>query len=293
MPKWISVLPAILWSAAALSLEGEDPLTEHAVDCVIMPDAVVDVSSGVNGRLESIYVERGDTVEKDQLLAELESGVERANAELARARAAMDSEIHLRATALDYDERKKTRTDTLYTRNAVTPHEKDQADRDAALAEWRLRQAEDRKHLAQLELRRAEELLELRSVRSPISGLVVERFKWAGEFVEEEPILRVARLDPLRVEVVVPVAMYGTIDKNLPAQVVPETEPDSPRAAKVTVIDPMGDAASGTFRVRLELPNPGNRLLGGIKCRARLAQSGEHSSGGPLADAAGTAGSGD
>ena len=85
-----------------------------------------------------------------------------------------------------------------------------------------------------------------------------------------------------------PVAMYGTIDKDLPAQVVAETEPDSPRVAKVTVIDPMGDAASGTFRVRLELPNPGHRLLGGIKCRARLAQSTGDFSSGPLADAPAT-----
>ena len=38
-------------------------------------------------------------------------------------------------------------------------------------------------------------------------------------------------------------------------------------SAKVTVVDKLVDAASGTFGVRLELPNPGNQLPAGLKCR--------------------------
>jgi hypothetical protein len=40
--------------------------------------------------------------------------------------------------------------------------------------------------------------------------------------------------------------------------------------ARVTVVDRVVDAASGTFRVRLELPNPGNRIPSGIKVRGAL-----------------------
>jgi len=37
--------------------------------------------------------------------------------------------------------------------------------------------------------------------------------------------------------------------------------------AKVTVVDRVVDAASGTFGVRLELPNPNYRLPAGLKCK--------------------------
>ncbi|CAN0204246.1 unnamed protein product [Phaeothamnion confervicola] len=41
--------------------------------------------------------------------------------------------------------------------------------------------------------------------------------------------------------------------------------------ARVTLVDKVIDAASGTFGVRLELPNPGGRVPAGIKCRVRFS----------------------
>ena len=38
----------------------------------------------------------------------------------------------------------------------------------------------------------------------------------------------------------------------------------------VEVVDPMFDAASGTFGVRLTLPNPDRKIPAGLKCRARF-----------------------
>jgi hypothetical protein len=38
----------------------------------------------------------------------------------------------------------------------------------------------------------------------------------------------------------------------------------------VKLIDRVFDAASGTFGLRLELPNPGNRLPAGLRCRIQF-----------------------
>jgi multidrug efflux pump subunit AcrA (membrane-fusion protein) len=40
--------------------------------------------------------------------------------------------------------------------------------------------------------------------------------------------------------------------------------------ARVSVVDRVVDAASGTLGVRLELPNPGYRLPAGLKCKVRF-----------------------
>ena len=51
------------------------------------------------------------------------------------------------------------------------------------------------------------------------------------------------------------------------ATVFPEGPVGGQFNARVTVVDRLVDAASGTFGVRLEVPNPDNRLPAGLKCR--------------------------
>ncbi len=40
--------------------------------------------------------------------------------------------------------------------------------------------------------------------------------------------------------------------------------------ARVVVVDPVVDAASGTVGIRLELPNPNYRLPAGLKCKVQF-----------------------
>ena len=101
--------------------------------------------------------------------------------------------------------------------------------------------------------------------------MVTERALGPGEFRNDQAhILTVAEMDPLRVEAFLPVALYGTLKVGDTAQVMPEQPVGGRYAAKVTVVDQVLDAASGTVGVRLELPNPGLRLPAGIHCRLRF-----------------------
>lgn len=54
------------------------------------------------------------------------------------------------------------------------------------------------------------------------------------------------------------------------AQIMPEAPVNGAYEARVTVVDRVVDAASGTFGVRLELPNPGYKLPAVLKCKARF-----------------------
>ena len=106
----------------------------------------------------------------------------------------------------------------------------------------------------------AEERLKLRTILSPINGVVVKRHFSGGEYVSEEAILTIAQIDPLRVEVAVPVMVYGKIKVGMIGRVTWEAPLVGNHPATVTIVDPVVDAASGTIGVRLELPNPGHRL---------------------------------
>ncbi|MGB5326123.1 MAG: hypothetical protein WBN40_11960, partial [Pseudomonadales bacterium] len=60
--------------------------------------------------------------------------------------------------------------------------------------------------------------------------------------------------------------MFGKIEVGMTAKIRLETLSIPTQEAEVTIVDKMGDAASGTFGVRLSLPNPENKIPAGLKC---------------------------
>jgi RND family efflux transporter MFP subunit len=243
------------------------------LDCLMQPREVVTVSAALEGVLEQVAVDRGDTVEKGAVLAMLESSLERNMVAMARARAEQDFVIKSNQVRVDFGARRFSRTDEMFKKSLVPLKELDEAETAKILAEYDLVEANERKRLADLDLERAQAALELRTIRSPITGVVIERLRHPGELASREhPVVRIARLDPLRVEVFVPIALYGRITPGQRTVVVPEAPLNRPLEATVTVVDKVADAASGTFGVRLEIANPGNRVPGGLKCKVRLGE---------------------
>jgi membrane fusion protein, multidrug efflux system len=78
--------------------------------------------------------------------------------------------------------------------------------------------------------------------------------------------MTIAQLDPLNVEVVLPMARYGEIRVGSTAIVHPEAPVGGAYTGKVDVVDPVIDAASETFGIRVLLPNPGRAIPAGIRC---------------------------
>jgi multidrug efflux pump subunit AcrA (membrane-fusion protein) len=91
-----------------------------------------------------------------------------------------------------------------------------------------------------------------------------------GEVVDEETILRIARIDPLWVETLLPASEFGQVSVGMRATVTPEVPGDEVHTAQVVMVDRVIDPASGTFSVRLELPNPEHVIPSGLHCQARF-----------------------
>jgi multidrug efflux pump subunit AcrA (membrane-fusion protein) len=208
----------------------EDPGAE-SLDCLIEPSELVDIGSSVTGLLGAVIVERSEFVSAGQVVAELEATVEQEAVQVARARAAMDGVLRAREASVALGERRE---------------------------------------LASLELSQALAVLDRRTIRSPITGVVVERLMTKGERVDEETILRIAQIDPLSVEVILPSALFGTIEPGDRAAILPEFPGDEVHVASVSLVDRVIDAASGTFGVRLELPNSDHAIPGGLHCQVRF-----------------------
>lgn len=262
-----SLLLALLGAAVSAP-----PARAQTLDCLVNPYVVVSVSFAPDGVLDTVSVDRGDLVRAGQVLATLESSVEKATVALAAARARVEAATKSNQVRLDFGVRKFQRTDEMYKKNLVPLKDLDEAETQKILAEIGMVEAKENREIAELELERARAALAQRTMRSPVAGVVTERILSPGEFVRGTAILKLAQIHPLRVEVIAPVMLLGKISVGMRAEVLPEAPVGGSYPATVTVVDRVVDAASGTFGVRLELPNPAYRLPAGLKCKVRFGR---------------------
>jgi RND family efflux transporter MFP subunit len=266
--RWAAGLTLAL--AALPALGGPAGAAARPFGCLIEPDRVADVGSQVVGLVERLAVERGDTVQAGQPLLSLRAEVERANAGVADARARVEADVLAAQASRQLAEQKMERAQALRSANFVSDQAVEQARAELELARQKFEQARSQQRIWSEERRVAEAQLALRTVRSPFAGVVVERFVNLGERVEDKPLLRVAVINPLRVELLVPTAQYGAMSVGDRITVRPELPGAEAVSATVTHVDRVLDAASNSFRVRLRLPNPGHRLPAGLRCKADL-----------------------
>ncbi len=257
----VLVLAAALASPAAAA--------DHA--CLIEPRQVLKLAAPVQGVVAAVEVDRGDRVQKGQVVARLDSDVEEAAALIAQVRAGNDTAVRSGRARLEFLRRKLTRNEQLRTTDAVSFAQMDEVLAEARVAEAQLREAELNVAMARLESRRADGMLAQRRILSPIEGIVTERVLGPGEFRNDQAhILVVAEMNPLRVETFLPIAMFGQVKVGDRAEVMPEAPVGGTYPATVKVVDQVLDAASGTIGVRLELPNPNLLLPAGVHCRVRF-----------------------
>jgi RND family efflux transporter MFP subunit len=242
----------------------------NTLDGVIEPFMTVELSSRIDGIIEAVSVDVGDSIEKNQVIARLESGVELAALEYSRARASIDSDVRQQEVSLAYGRRQLNRVKELHEKKLSSFQDYDKIQTETRLIRYKLAQAKENQHLAALDLKQAEAIYNRHTIRSPIDGIVVDRYLNPGESVEERPIIKIAQINPLRVEVVAPVSLLGKIKTGQLAMVSPELPVGGDYQAVVKIVDPILDAASGTFRIRLELPNEGFSLTSGLRCQVRF-----------------------
>jgi len=266
-----SLSPASLGLTETKTVAAEGPVASE-FDCLIEPYYLVDIGSPVTGVIETVNVERGDSIERGQVLLQLESTVERASVAVARGRADMDTLIESHEARVALGEQRRNRADKLAAGDALSRDRHEEAETEAILARLELEQSREKMKLASLELDEAVARLDRRSIRSPLTGIVVERLMAPGEVVDDETVMRVAQIDPLRVQVVLPGAMFGSFRKGARAHVQPELPGSPAYQAEIVQVDRLIDAASGTFGIQLELPNPSEAIPGGVHCQVRFEE---------------------
>ena len=239
--RWL--LATLGLALAGPALGDEEPAQELELACLIEPQLVVRLATAVEGQVIAVLVNRGDAVSRGQIVAKLESSVERAAAAMAKAEA-------------QAEQRREGRQVRMFSK--------------AVISKQQLEDVRTRRKLAELKHEHARAMLGQRIIRSPIDGVVTRRLLDPGEYAEPSDLLEIAQIDPLRVEALAPAAAFGRVLVGMTAWVTSDEASTDPVEARVTVVDPVVDAGSGSFGIQLELPNTAQRIPAGVSCRVRF-----------------------
>lgn len=276
MSNILSTRSALFCTCAAILILGaaSPVLSEEIRSCVIVPSAVVDLSVSQPGVVRAVHVGRGDTVVAGDVLIELDDSAISVEIAVAERRATDETQLGGIAQRVEVLEAQLERMKSLTERALARQNDLDRLE-DQLLS---LYQERDRliasKDLAALDLQRVQAQLAQRVLYSPTDGIVTAREVEPGEYASEQrPVLTVSALDPLHVELFLPLTFRDRVavgDEIIVMSDAGGADTDMELTATVDVIDRVADAASSTFGVRLNLPNPDLTLPAGVRCRVDI-----------------------
>ena len=211
------------------------------VQGVVVPIKQVSVSSPVLQEvITAVLVEEGDSVQEGQTLVKLRSDREKLNVEKTEKQVEL-AEPRARGTEKLFNERIGTRDKMLEEKANL--------------------------ELAQILNREAKVALDEKTIRAPMSGIVVKKYKEAGESVDRvEKLIDLVNIDDVYVQFFLDQKFMEIVKLDQSVKVRFPLLGNAEFTGKVTFIDPRIERETGTtFRVKVLINNPGHRIKAGMR----------------------------
>ena len=231
------------------------------------------LSPKVAGNVEAVLVDIGEKVQADQVVIRIdrtnfELAVNRASAALATAK----SSVSLATVRLQHADKEFRRASSLLAEKVIPQGRFDKAEAAYKAARQALATAKDQRNQAEVALKTAMQHLKDTQIRSPISGVVVERNVEIGQSVAPgAPLLRILDQSTLKADIDLPESDFARIAAGTPAVIQVDAFQGQLFPGKVVLVNPMVDRKTRTFRVRIESPNPTSKLVDGMFVRVQLS----------------------
>jgi RND family efflux transporter MFP subunit len=234
---------------------------ENDITAITKPSADVTLSFVQAGQIARINFREGDLVKVGDVLVQQDDSVERARLEQLEAESEDKTQIQASEAKLD-----QARVDLERRQNnpkAVTSSELEYAKLNLKIAELSQRLAMFQNKQAQRKYEEAKLQIERMSLKSPIDGRIEKIDIETGESVNAlDDVVQVVRIDPLWIDVPVPLDQTTNLRYGNPAKVQFQNAPKTTADGTVIFIAAVADAGSDTLRVKIQVPNKSNRPAG-------------------------------
>jgi membrane fusion protein (multidrug efflux system) len=246
----------------------------------IQPYQLVNIFSRVDGHIAKLHVDKGDWVNANQLLVEIDHtdyvhAVNQARANLAAAKANVArQEAALKNAKLTFD-----RMQALIKDQFVSQQDLDNAQVNFESAAAQLESFQAQVKQMEVALAQAETNLAYSYIRAPFAGYIAERNLDPGAYVNASSgststmsrgIVSLHQIEPVRI-------LIEVVEKDVPlvkigqqAEIRAEAYPDRVFEGTVTRIVQALNRATRTMTVEVDLPNKDKALKGGMFARVDL-----------------------
>lgn len=199
------------------------------------------VVAKVEGVVKRIFVEEGDSVRANQVVAKLDD--EQFELEF------LQSKSKLEKLSSEFQRGQSLFEDNIISKES---YEKVKSEYHTQKAAY---------DLAKLKLNYTE-------IRAPITGIVSQRFIKVGNMVKlHQPTFSITDFDPLLAVLHVPEREMSKLRVGFPGEITADALPDSKFPGKILRISPIVDAGTGTFKVTVEIIDKTRKLKPGMFTR--------------------------
>ncbi|MBK7673518.1 MAG: efflux RND transporter periplasmic adaptor subunit [Candidatus Accumulibacter sp.] len=240
------------------TIERGDLTQTVSANGTLNPVVLVNVGTQVSGTVTRLYVDFNDQVEKGQALLELDDRLL-----AAQARQSAANVVNVRA-ALDLARATEARMKALFEQEYISRQELEQAIQTRRSSEAQLAQATAAAEKDQVNLRYT-------TIRSPVSGVVVDRVVDLGQTVaaslQTPTLIKIAQdLSEMRIDSSFAEADIGSIREGQKVRFTVDAFPNRSFQGQVQQIrlNPTTQQNVVTYNVRVSLSNPDHILLPGM-----------------------------
>lgn len=262
-------MPAVRSLALAASVEAFEKATLYAK---------------VAGYLKWIKVDKGDPVQKDEVLAlievpEMEKEYQNVQAAVRVAQAAQErAQADVALKELTYKRLSAVRQSQP---NVISQQEVDVARAGYEVTQGDVKLAQAKLEAARSEVEKLQALMEYAKIRAPFDGVVTERFVDPGALIQVgtsskgNPIVTVANVDKVRVYFYVPEREVPYLKRGDPAQVVLDALPGKAFDGQITRFASALDPDTRTMKTETDLRNPRGLIRPGMYGTVKLEMGAE------------------
>jgi RND family efflux transporter MFP subunit len=216
------------------------------------------------GRIATVHVKEGDAVTVGRILVQQDDAAEQVL--LAQLKAQSDDVTQIRASEASWAQKQVDleKLEKAAASRAATALEVEHAKLDVTIAGLSLDLARFEHEQAGRKYQEQKIRVENMALKSPIDGWIEKLEVEAGESVNTTAeVIRVVQTDPLWIDTPVPLARAARLKAGMTARVeLPGSDPSGGVEGRISFVAAVADAASGTLRVRVEVPNKARRPAG-------------------------------
>jgi membrane fusion protein, multidrug efflux system len=245
---------------------------EYIASGPIVVENQIELAAQRDGVVAQVLVEAGTTVNKGQILAQLDDRQLTADKDAAAAKVrSLDADLKNWEAGAKVAESARDRAEKLWAANIIAKSEEEKAKYQYDATEFEVQRQREDLSVALDTLKSLELELEKTRITAPFDGVVARRYVRAGQQVaKNDRLLWISAVSPLRVKFALPEGYLGRIVKGTELTVVTAAGPGDLHEARVVFVGPVVDPSSDTIDVTAELQGSARNLRPGMTVNVRL-----------------------